>query len=79
MGRMSHTFSLVVNNDPGVLLRVSGIFARRGYNISSLNLNEGETREISEMKLTTVCTENEATLLVNQLKKLIDVLQVNKL
>ena len=76
---MIHTFSLVVNNDPGVLLRVSGIFARRGYNISFLNLNEGETREISEMKLTTVCTENEAILLVNQLKKLIDVLQVNKL
>ncbi|CAI8897785.1 MULTISPECIES: ACT domain-containing protein [Bacillus] len=76
---MSHTFSLVVNNDPGVLLRVSGVFARRGYNISSLDLNEGETREISKMKLTAVCTENEATLLVNQLKKLIDVLQVNKL
>ncbi|HEK9103574.1 ACT domain-containing protein [Bacillus pfraonensis] len=76
---MSHTFSLVVNNDPGVLLRVSGIFARRGYNISSLNLNEGEKREVSEMKLTAVCTENEATLLVNQLKKLIDVLQVNTL
>ncbi|MCI0764043.1 ACT domain-containing protein [Bacillus sp. TL12] len=76
---MSYTFSLVVNNDPRVLLRVSGIFARRGYNISSLNLNEGETREISEMKLTAVCTENEAKLLVNQLKKLIDVLQVNKL
>ncbi|WP_410982130.1 ACT domain-containing protein [Bacillus cereus] len=76
---MSYTFSLVVNNDPGVLLRVSGIFARRGYNISSLNLNEGETKEISEMKLTAVCTENEAKLLVNQLKKLIDVLQVNKL
>ncbi|MBO1578620.1 MULTISPECIES: ACT domain-containing protein [Bacillus] len=76
---MSHTFSLVVNNDPGVLLRVSGIFARRGYNISSLDLNERETRDVSEMKLTAVCTENEATLLVNQLKKLIDVLQVNKL
>ncbi|MBC6974751.1 ACT domain-containing protein [Bacillus sp. Xin] len=76
---MSHTFSLVVNNDPGVLLRVSGIFARRGYNIASLNLNEGEKREVSEMKLTAVCTENEAKLLVNQLKKLIDVLQVNKL
>ncbi|PDZ11271.1 acetolactate synthase small subunit [Bacillus pseudomycoides] len=79
MGRMSHTFSLVVNNDPGVLLRVSGIFARRCYNISSLNLNEGETREVSKMKLTVACTEKEAVLLVNQLKKLIDVLQVNKL
>ncbi|KEK22972.1 ACT domain-containing protein [Bacillus gaemokensis] len=76
---MSHTFSLVVNNDPSVLLRVSGIFARRGYNISSLNLNEGDTKDVSKMKLTAACNENEATLLVNQLEKLIDVLQVNKL
>ncbi|OON68157.1 acetolactate synthase isozyme 1 small subunit, partial [Klebsiella pneumoniae] len=53
--------------------RISGIFARRGYYISSLNLNE------SEMELTAVCTEQEATLLVGQLKKLINVLHVNKL
>ena len=70
---MSHTFSLVIDNDPNVLLRISGIFVRRGYYISSLNLNE------SEMELTAVCTEQEATLLVGQLKKLINVLQVNKL
>ncbi|HDX9623841.1 TPA: ACT domain-containing protein [Bacillus anthracis] len=70
---MSHTFSLVIDNDPNVLLRISGIFARRSYYISSLNLNE------SEMELTAVCTEQEATLLVGQLKKLINVLQVNKL
>ncbi|TKJ00341.1 ACT domain-containing protein, partial [Bacillus cereus] len=55
------------------------IFARRGYYISSLHLNERDTSGVSEMKLTAVCTENEATLLVSQLKKLIDVLQVNKL
>ena len=70
---MSHTFSLVIHNEPSVLLRISGIFARRGYYISSLNLNE------NEMELTTVCTEQEATLLISQLKKLINVLQVNKL
>lgn len=76
---MSHTFSLVIHNDPSVLLRISGIFARRGYYISSLNLNERDTNGVSEMQLTTVCTENEATLLISQLKKLIHVLQVNKL
>ncbi|WHY30933.1 ACT domain-containing protein [Bacillus wiedmannii] len=76
---MSHTFSLVIHNEPSVLLRISGIFARRGYYISYLHLNERDTSGVSEMKLTAVCTENEATLLVGQLKKLIDVLQVNKL
>lgn len=76
---MSHTFSLVIHNEPSVLLRISGIFARRGYYIASLHLNERDTSGVSEMKLTAVCTENEATLLVGQLKKLIDVLQVNKL
>ncbi|WP_142306850.1 ACT domain-containing protein [Bacillus thuringiensis] len=63
---MSHTFSLVIHNEPSVLLRISGIFARRGYYISSLHLKERDTSGVSEMKLT-------------QLKKLIDVLQVNKL
>ncbi|MHA2893008.1 ACT domain-containing protein [Bacillus cereus] len=76
---MSHTFSLVIHNEPSVLLRISGIFVRRGYYISSLHLKERDTSCVSEMKLTAVCTENEATLLVSQLKKLIDVLQVNKL
>lgn len=77
VGRMNYTFSMVVNNDPGVLLRVSGIFARRGYNISSLDLKESAPRNISHMKVTAICTENEAHVLVGQLKKLIDVLQVN--
>ena len=77
---MSHTFSsMILYNDPSVLLRISGIFARRGYYISSLSLNERDTSGVSEVKLTAVCTENEATLLVSQLKKLINVLQVNKL
>lgn len=76
---MSHTFSLVIHNDPSVLLRISGIFARRGYYISSLNLNEKDMSGVSEMKVTAICTEYEATLLINQLKKLINVLQVNKL
>ncbi|MDZ5472306.1 ACT domain-containing protein [Bacillus sp. 31A1R] len=76
---MNQTFSLVVTNDPGVLLRVSSVFARRGYNISSLHLNEQEMKEVSQMKITAACTESEAILLVRQLNKLIDVRQVEKL
>lgn len=73
---MNQTFSLVVSNEPGVLLRISGVFARRGYNISSLNLSERDTKETSQMEITAGCTESEAVLLVRQLNKLIDVRQV---
>ncbi|MCP3740311.1 ACT domain-containing protein [Rossellomorea sp. BNER] len=76
---MNHTFSLVVNNEPGVLSRISGVFTRRRYNISSLAVNEGDSKETSRMEMTTACTAAEAILLVSQLDKLIDVRQVEKL
>ncbi|WEG19180.1 ACT domain-containing protein (plasmid) [Alkalihalophilus pseudofirmus] len=76
---MNQTFSLIVTNDPGVLLRVCGAFARRGYNITSLTLKERDTTGSSQIEIAAVCTEGEAVLLVRQLNKLIDVWQVKKL
>lgn len=73
---MKHTISVIVENKPGVLSRVAGLFARRGFNIDSLAVGTTEKPEISRM--TIVVEGDEATLeqIIKQLYKQIDVLRV---
>lgn len=77
MGR--HFISVLVSNHPGVLLRVSGLFSRRGYNIDSITVGVTENPEFSRM--TVVVTADEATLeqIIKQLNKLFDVKKVRHL
>ena len=71
-----HTISVMVENRPGVLARVSGLFARRGFNINSLAVSATEDPDISRM--TIVSWGNKAHLMqvVKQLNKLIDVIHI---
>ncbi|MEE8435728.1 MAG: acetolactate synthase small subunit [bacterium] len=71
-----HTISVMVENRPGVLARISGLFARRGFNINSLAVSATEQPDISRM--TIVSTGNDAHLMqvIKQLNKLIDVIQI---
>lgn len=73
---MKHVISIVVENKPGVLARVSALFARRGYNIESLAVGETESPDVS--RITLVVTGDEAILeqITKQLNKLIDVVKV---
>ena len=69
-----HTISLLVRNKPGVLVRVSLVFARRGYNIESLVVSADVTNgEFSRMTIT--CSGDPETLeqIIKQITKLIDV------
>ena len=68
-----HTISLYVSNKPGVLIRVSLVFARRGYNIDSLVVSEAHDPTFSRM--TIVATGEKQTLdqILKQLNKLVDV------
>src|SRR5260370_13226822 len=69
-----HTFSIVVRNKPGVLVRVALVFSRRGYNIESLVVSADVTNgEMSRMTIT--CSGDPETLeqIIKQLTKLIDV------
>jgi len=50
---MKHTLSVLVENKPGVLTRVAGLFARRGFNIDSLVVAQTEDPELSRMTITT--------------------------
>lgn len=73
---MKHILGVLVNNHAGVLSKVSGLFARRGYNIDSLAV--GTTRDPDVSRITIMTTGDEDTLeqILKQLNKLIDVVKV---
>ncbi len=73
----THTLSAVVDDRAGVLARISGLFARRGYNIASLAVNR--THEPNHSRLTIRVDGDQATVLeqiVKQLYKLVEVLKI---
>lgn len=75
----SHILSVLVENKPGVLARVSGLFARRGFNIDSLAVGATEDQSVSRM--TIVCSADGKPLeqITKQLHKLINVLRIAEL
>ena len=74
---MRRTYAVLVENKPGVLSKVAGLFARRGYNIESLVVSETEDSSTSRM---TIVVEGDVRILEQvgkQLNKQIDVIKVN--
>jgi len=73
---LRHVISVIVENRPGVLTRVSSLFSRRGFNIESLTV--GVTEDPSLSRMTIVSNGDDATLeqIVKQLHKLIDTIKV---
>lgn len=57
MSEQRHTISVLVNNQPGVLQRVSGLFGRRGFNIESITVGESEEPGLSRMVIVTTGDE----------------------
>lgn len=76
---MKHTISVLVENKAGVLSRISGLFARRGFNIDSLAVGTTEDKRISRVTLLVDGDEYTAEQVTKQLNKQIDVLKVRKL
>ena len=70
------TVELVVSNYSGVLNRVTGLYAKRGYNIDSLYVTETENPQISRILITSKGDEYIRTQTVRQLEKLYDVQEV---
>ena len=76
---MRHTLSVLVENKPGVLTRVSGLFARRAFNIKSLTVGETEHPDISRMTIIVDADTAPIEQVKRQLGKLINVLKIVEL
>ena len=73
---MKHTLSVLVENKPGVLARVAGLFARRGFNIDSLAVGITDKPDISRMTVVVDVEEHSLEQVYKQLNKLINVIKV---
>lgn len=71
-----HTISVLVNNQPGVLQRVAGLFGRRGFNIESITVGSSEEKGLSRMVIVTTGDDKTLEQISKQLYKLIDVIKV---
>lgn len=74
-----HTLSVLVENTPGVLARVAGLFARRAFNIHSLAVGPTEHETISRMTVVVDAEDLPLEQVTKQLNKLVDVIRVNDL
>lgn len=78
MGR-KHVLSILVENEPGVLARISGLFARRGYNINTLAVGPTDDDHVSRITMTIDGAEHPIDQVTKQLHKLVHVLKIRDL
>lgn len=74
---MKHTVAILVENKPGVLTRVAGLFSRRGFNIESLAVGVTENPDTSRMTVVVSGDDRILEQVMKQLNKLIDVIRVS--
>jgi len=74
---MRHTLAVLVENNPGVLARVAGLFSRRGYNIDSLAVGRAHNPAVSRMTIVVEGDESVLEQVTKQLHKLVDVIKIS--
>ena len=78
-GSQRHTLSVLVENRPGVLARIAGLFARRAFNINSLSVSPTERPDISRVTVTADVEAVPLEQIIKQLNKLLHVLKIVEL
>ncbi len=73
---MKRIISILIENKPGALARVVGLFHQRGYNIETLNVGPVFDGSYSRMTVTTRGSENDVEQITKQINKIIDVIKV---
>lgn len=76
---MKHTVSALVENKPGVLVRIAGLFSRRGFNIESLAVGPTEREEVSRMTIVVDAADRPLEQVTKQLHKLVNVIKLSDL
>jgi acetolactate synthase-1/3 small subunit len=76
---MKHLLSVLVENKPGVLTRVTSLFARRGFNIDSLAVGPTEDPTLSRITIVVIADDTPIEQITKQLFKLINVLKIQDL
>ncbi|MEQ8159854.1 MAG: acetolactate synthase small subunit [Smithellaceae bacterium] len=79
MEKKEHIISILVHNKPDVLARIAGTLGGKGYNIESLSVNTTTSYEISKIVMTSIGNQATITRIENQLRKIVDVTQVDDL
>ncbi len=75
----THTLSVLVEDKPGVLARIAGLFSRRGFNIDSLAVGPTEHPDISRMTIVVNVEESPLEQVTKQLNKLVEVIKIVEL
>jgi acetolactate synthase I/III small subunit len=75
----THTLSVLVEDKPGVLARVSGLFSRRGFNITSLAVGPTEQEGVSRMTIVVAVEDFPLEQVTKQLNKLVNVIKIVEL
>jgi len=73
---MRHIISILLENEPGALSRVVGLFSQRNYNIESLTVAPTEDRTLSRLTITTIGDDRKIEQITKHLNKLIDVVKL---
>ena len=73
---MRHIISILLENEPGALSRVVGLFSARGYNIETLTVAPTEDKSLSRMTIATTGSDDVIEQITKQLNRLIDVVKV---
>ena len=76
---MRHVISILMENEPGTLSRISGLFSARGFNIESLIVAPTEDQTLSRMTLVTTGSDSVIEQITKQLNKLIEVVKLQDL
>ena len=79
MTEQKHILSILVDNEPGVLSRIAGLFSGRGYNIESLSVAETTEPLVSRITMVTIADTPVVEQIMKQLHKLINVIKVYEL
>ena len=74
-----HVLSILVENKPGVLTRIAGLFARRGFNIDTLSVGPTDAEDLSRITITLDGAAHPIDQVTKQLHKLINVLKIRDL